>query len=143
MESVDVKIKLLRSGARVPEKAMSGDICYDIFLPEDALLESRKVTSIGTGIAIEPEPGFGLLVRDKSSMVAKNITVHGGEIDNGYRGECRIMILNSNDEDVRVFKGQKIAQVRPIRIRDINWDVTDELSDTERGNGGFGSTGMY
>jgi len=143
VKAVNIKFKRLKHGAKAPVKAFPGDLCYDIFAPDDYVLLPGNITPIPTGIAIEPEPGYGIVIRDKSSMAVRKITVHGGEIDNAYRGEIKVLMFNHNDTTVSLPAGMKIAQLRVVKSIDINFEESFELSDTERGDGGFGSTGKF
>lgn len=140
---IRICVKLLREGAIIPKKAYEGDLCYDIFAPEELFLPPNTIVPVPTGIAIEPEDGYGVIIRDKSSVAVRKVTIHGGEIDNTYRGEIKILMFNHNDVPATFSAGQKIAQLRVIRSSDIVFQEVEALSDTKRGDGGFGSSGKF
>lgn len=146
----------LDSNAIVPTCAYPGqDLGFDIFALEDTVLPYRKVTRVRTGIALQYAPWgdldfsskkkFGLLVRDRSSMSAKGITVSGGVIDSSYTGEVTIH-LTSNENDYNIKAGDKIAQLIPMEVFTgclIAGRYSDqELPNLGRGDKGFGSTGV-
>jgi dUTP pyrophosphatase len=140
-EELVLKVKLLHSMAKLPEVAHPGqDLGYDIFCLEDAWVGDDPLL-LRTGIAVEMK-GYGFLIRDRSSMAQKGVFVTGGVIDEGYRGEVKILLNKKRGENVRLIAGQKIAQLIPIRPATRAAVVSvAELSVTERGEKGFGSTG--
>jgi len=141
---VTLKVKKLHLDAILPTCSRPGeDLAFDIYALEDVVLSHGIVQRVSTGIAIEME-GFGFLVRDRSSMVyPRNILTCGGVIDRGYRGEIFInLILFGSTPEYHIQRGDKIAQIIPIRpetLVDVAW-VT-ELSDSDRGDKGYGSSG--
>jgi dUTP pyrophosphatase len=119
------------------------DSDYDLFVSQDVLLRAEDVTEAPTNLAIEYPPGYEGKIEDKSSIARKKITVFGGVIDNGYRGEHIIMMFNASKKDYLIQKGQKIAQLsirKKTPHRTFYW-TAQGLSISERGHGGFGSTG--
>jgi dUTP pyrophosphatase len=162
-----LKIKLLHPEARIPTVVHAGsDLGFDLYSIEDVLLEPGIPVKLRTGIALEGPPGWGFVLGDRSSMAAKGVTYAGGRIDAGYRGEILVCLINVNqprialaltrnsagvvtdasldqtDVGVIIRKGDKIAQISPIRVN-THFDIVavDELSDTTRGEKGFGSSG--
>src|SRR5210317_111339 len=102
----------------------------------------RKI--IGTGLKIALPEGFEAQVRPRSGLAAKHgISVLNapGTIDADYRGEVGVIIVNLSNEDFTIHPGERIAQLVVAKYEQIHWKVTEELSTTERGSGGFGSTG--
>ncbi len=126
--------------AKPPTKAYEGDLGYDLFSIEDVVLEPLKPKAIRTGIAVELPDGWGAFVKDRSSMALKGVHTLGGVIDNGYRGEIRVIMISLSDE-FRINSGDKIAQLVPVPL--VNWEVeeVEELAETERNRRGFGSSG--
>lgn len=108
---------------------------------EDAYEEAHRAT-ISTGIAVEISPGLGLFIQDRSSVSAKH-GVHrvAGVVDSSYRGEVKVALVNLSYQDFEIKKGDRIAQavISPVILAEPL--EVDELSDTARGEGGFGSTG--
>jgi len=140
---VKIKIKKLKPDATVPSYAHDGDAGMDIYSCEDVLIKAGQRTIISTGIALEFPKGYVALVWDKSGLAAKNgIKTMAGVGDSIYRGEYKIVLLNTSKQDYQVKKGDKICQIliQPIEQADI--EEVSELGDSKRGDGGFGSTGL-
>jgi dUTP pyrophosphatase len=141
-----LKVKLLSSGAKAPTVAHPGeDLGYDIYAAFTVMIEPRGHAVVPTGIAIEctsPEgKRMGALLRDKSSMAARRLTVTGGVIDAGYRGEVRVLMENLSDQPAVIRAGDKIANLIPYPVLTSEVHVVDELGDSSRKAGGFGSSG--
>ncbi|MFA6091208.1 MAG: dUTP diphosphatase [Candidatus Gracilibacteria bacterium] len=138
----DIKF-LLTDGAQVPMRAKDdlGNACYDIYALEDVILRSHQITKVKTGIRSEFSPDFMVELRPRSGLSAKGLLLSLGTIDSNYRGEWMCSFYNPNIEPYHVKAGDRIAQARPVRLCVINPEIVTELSDTERGEGGFGSTG--
>jgi len=138
-----IKIKKLNPEAKLPSYAHEGDAGLDLFSCEDKLIRAGTREIISTGIAMEYPKDYATLVWDKSGMAAKfGIKVLGGVFEHIYRGEYMIILLNTSHEDYQVKKGQKIAQllVQPIAHAEI--EEVEKLSESSRGEGRFGSTGL-
>jgi dUTP pyrophosphatase len=141
---VTVKVKKLSPDAQLPKTANPGDVAFDLYSIIDQNLDPGGRYAIPTGIALEIPTGYEGQVRPRSGLGLKyGLTVINapGTIDSGYRGEVRVTLLNLGKEPFQVKKGMRIAQlaIRPVPI--VRFIEVDELSDTERGEGGFGSTG--
>ena len=137
-----VKIKKLHPDAKIPEFAHSGDAGMDLYVPESVELLPGERKSIPLGLAFEIPHGYVGLLWDKSGLSHKNgIKSFGGVIDSGYRGEVHAGVMNLSDKTYRLEKGHKIIQllIQPIEHPEIV--EAEELSPSERGAGGFGSTG--
>jgi len=139
---MDLKIKKLHPDAIVPKYAHHNDAGMDLFSVEDCTINPGEVFKVRTGIAIELPGGYASLVWDKSGLAANHLlkTV-GGVLDAGYRGEYLINIINLGKEKYEVKKGYKIAQLLIQRVEHPTIQIVEELSDSERGANGFGSTG--
>ena len=144
-----VKAHKLHKDAKLPEKNNPSDSGHDFFLIKDAdfngevfVLESGKRKVFSTGISLELPYPFGMLLKDRSGMAVKvGIHVLAGVIDNGYRGEIKICLVNLSDKP-RVFSaGQKIAQGVMHQVPCMEIEEVDQLSNTDRGSKGFGSSG--
>jgi dUTP pyrophosphatase len=140
-----MRVKKLREGAQVPEYAHPGDAGLDLFACESVTLEPGKSAIIKTGIAIAlPENTEGQ-VRPRSGLAAKHqISVLNtpGTIDEGYRGEVGVILVNFGAEAFVVDHGMKIAQLVVKPVLRVEVETVEDLSDTQRGAGGFGSTGV-
>ncbi len=137
-----LKIKRLHPDAIVPKYAHAHDAGMDLFCVDafDILPLERK--SVPTGLALEIPAGYVGLVWDKSGLSHKNgIKTLGGVIDSGYRGEVCIGIVNLSKETFRFEKGHKITQLLIQKVEQPDIVEAEELSDSTRGEGGFGSTG--
>lgn len=138
-----LKVKKLHPDATLPTCSRPGeDLAFDLYALEDAILEYSKVQRLRTGIALEME-GFGFLVRDRSSMAfPKGILTCGGVIDRGYRGEMFVNVILLGEQEYHVQRGDKLAQIIPIRPETaVEVVEVDELSASNRGEKGYGSSG--
>jgi len=142
MPSIKIKIKRLNKDAITPSYAHEGDAGLDIRTTENYILKPGERKLFSTGLSIELPEGYVALIWDKSGIANKGIKTMGGVIEFTYRGEYKIILLNTSDQDYQINKGDKIAQllIQPIMTADII--ETIELSETQRGDGGFGSTGV-
>jgi dUTP pyrophosphatase len=137
-----VKIKKLHSDARIPSRAHPDDAGVDLYTVDPVELGPGERKSIPLGIAIEIPDGYVGLIWDKSGLSHKyGIKSFGGVIDSGYRGEVHAGVMNLSDKYFKFEKGHKIAQLLIQKIEHVIFDEAEELSDSSRGAGGFGSTG--
>lgn len=139
-----LKVKKLTKDAIIPSYAHPGDAGLDLFSVEDALLNPGESTSIKTGIAIELPERTEAQIRPKSGLALKNqITVLNspGTIDVGYRGEIIVILINHGKNAFTIAKGMKIAQMVISPLLMLDTVEVQELAETKRGTGGFGSTG--
>ena len=140
-----IKFKRLTPAARIPQFAHKGDAGADLFSDCNLVLHAGEYKVVKTGVAIVLPEGFEAQVRPRSGLAAKNgITVLNapGTIDYGYLGEIGVVLINHGTEDVSIYIGHKIAQLVVSRlVQGLDFEETDELPTTERGTGGFGSTG--
>jgi dUTP pyrophosphatase len=132
--------------AREPERAHEHDAGYDLRAAEDARIGPGERTSVGTGIAVAIPEGFAGLVLPRSGLAARHgITLPNapGLIDAGYRGEVRVLLLNTDPrEEFEVAAGDRIAQLVVVRGEEIEFEEASELDETARAAGGFGSSGL-
>jgi dUTP pyrophosphatase len=140
-----VKIKKLHPDAIMPSYAHEGDSGMDIYSVEDKYIIRGESELIKCGISTEFPIGYEIQVRPKSGLALKNgLTVLNtpGTIDAGYRGELCVILMNHGLGGYEVKKGQKVAQIVVAPVIHAELELVDELSDTERAEGGFGSTGL-
>lgn len=142
----EIKVKKLRENAVVPKIATSGSAAADLYacIDEEVTVFAGKSTVIPVGIAIAVPEGYGAFIFARSGLGIK----HGiaprncvGVIDSDYRGEICVGLQNSSDEDYVIKPNDRIAQMAIMPVMPAKYVLCDELSDTERGEGGFGSTG--
>jgi dUTP pyrophosphatase len=143
-----IEIKYINeSSNKNPVYAKVGDSGFDLRANEGGTLKPLERTLVGTGLYFELPDGYDLQIRPRSGMAYKNgITVLNtpGTVDTGYRGEIKVLLVNISNEDFTWEKGERIAQgVIAHRISSDLGDLIEvtELTETERGSGGFGSTG--
>ena len=144
-----LKVKKLSSEANLPEKNNGSDSGYDFHVLKDEdfdgevfVLEAGKRKLFSTGISLELPAGYGMLLKDRSSVAVRDgLHVLAGVIDNGYRGEVKICLANLSDKAHVFTKGQKIAQGVLHQVPVCKVEEIQELSETKRGEKGFGSSG--
>jgi len=138
-------VKKLSKDAIVPSYAHSGDSGMDLFANEAAELQPGERKLVRTGIAVAVPKGFEAQVRPKSGIALKDgISVLNtpGTVDSGYRGEVGVILINLGSKAQKIEKGKKIAQMIISRVEEASVEVVEELDETRRGSGGFGSTGV-
>lgn len=121
--------------------AKPGDAGLDLRCLEDITLNPGETMTIPTGVAIELPAGFQGEIRGRSSLNARGILSHLGTVDSGYRGELKVVLTNLTQKGQTFEAGQRIAQLVIMPYHRALLTQTEELSETERGAGGFGSTG--
>ena len=128
-----------------PRKAHEDDAAFDLRSRVDAVIPSGKITLVPTGVFMELPVGYEAQVRPRSGLALKHgITVLNtpGTIDAGYRGEVGVILINAGPADFTVARGDRIAQMVVQKLADVELVGAEQLSDTNRGTGGFGSTGV-
>lgn len=142
---MQIKVKKLRENAQLPFKATEGSAGADLFalLEEDAVIKGESQLMIPTGIAAEIPNGHVGLVFIRSSVGKRGVALANGVgvIDADYRGEVHISLINHSKNDFIIKSGDRIAQLVIMPICAAEYSFDENLSDTERGAGGFGSTG--
>ena len=142
-----MKVKIVnRSGREVPAYATALSAGMDLRACLDApvTLAPLERTLVPTGLFIALPPGFEAQVRPRSGLAAKHgVTVLNtpGTIDADYRGEIKVILVNLSSTPFDIVPGERIAQMVVARHERVEWEETDSLDETERGAGGFGSTG--
>jgi dUTP pyrophosphatase len=138
-----IKIKKLSEDAIPPRYANPGDAGMDFYSNEEITISPNERRLISTGISMAIPEGYVGLIWDKSGLANKHgLKTMAGVIDAGYRGEVKILVHNLGDQEYRIEKGKKIAQmlIQPVEQKELL--EVDGLDQTERGEGGFGSTGL-
>lgn len=137
-----VKVKLLHQDAKIPEYKHPGDSGMDIRSVETIRINHCESVGVHTGVAVELPEGFELQARPRSGLARKGIVAEFGTIDNQYRGELIATITNHSMIPFTIEKGDRIAQLVLQPTYKATMVQVDELSNTARGEGGFGSTGI-
>ncbi len=135
-----IKAKKLNKDAIVPVHLLHGDAGLDLHSVIDVTLNSGERLAVPTGLAFELPEGYVSLIWDKSGLALRNgIKTMGGVIEYTYRGEYKIILLNTTNTPFHIKKGDKIAQMLVQPIMSVDVEEVEELSETERGLHGFGS----
>ncbi|HBF2862348.1 TPA: deoxyuridine 5'-triphosphate nucleotidohydrolase [Clostridioides difficile] len=166
--SINIKVKKLNQDAIVPSYAKEGDSGIDLYTLKDTVIPAKSTVAISTGIALEIPYGYEMQVRPRSGISLKGMlftrdatvcdkeqlkkqirkafvvhpTVRLGTIDSGYRGEIKIITYNEENFEILISKNTKLAQGVFQQVPRAILKVVDELTSSERGNSGFGSTGI-
>ena len=140
-----LKVRRLDAGARLPTRAYPGDAGLDLYALEDVVLGPGERAPVRTGIAVEIPEGQAGLVLPRSGLAAKHgiaLVNAPGLIDAGYRGEVRVLLLNTDrTEPFAISGGERVAQLVLVRVETPAVVEVEELALSERGAGGFGSSG--
>jgi dUTP pyrophosphatase len=139
-----IRLQKLHPDAVLPHYAHGPeeDAGMDLRAVERVVLSPGVPQAVPTGIAIELPPGSEAQVRPRSGMALKHsLTANFGTIDPGYRGEIRVVMFNLGRADYVIEKGDRIAQLVVARYEPVEWQEGDDLGESQRGAGGFGSSG--
>ena len=143
---ISIKIKKIKENAVIPKYAHEGDAGVDLYSTEDYLLKPGERILVSTGIQIAIPKCYEAQIRPKSGLALKeglSIVNTPGTIDSPYRGEICIIAINLGQQDIKIEAGKKVAQMVFNKIEEAGFEEVDELDDTKRGAGGFGSTGHH
>lgn len=138
-----MKLKILKNGAKLV-KGTNNSAGYDVVASEDITLKPWQSSMVSTNLFIEIEEGYEGQLRSRSSLSTKHrlILLNGiGTIDSDYRGEVKVPLLNLGNEEYQINKGDRIAQLVFNKLVDVEQLDVERLEESERGKGGFGSTG--
>ncbi len=139
---MELKIKKLHPEAKMPTYAHHNDAGMDLYAVEETIIPAQGRVLVPTGLAMAIPDGYVGLVWDKSGISYKaGLKVIGGVADAGYRGEIFVGIMNTTDEEYIFAKGDKVAQMLIQKVEQPTLLEVDELDETARGEGAFGSTG--
>lgn len=152
-----IKIKKLTDDAIIPHRSREGDACFDLYSINDYVVLGRSKTTIPTGIAIELPVEYEAEIRPRSGIslngleckcfdidefVVADIDVIQGTIDSNYRGQINIIVRKNSNCDIVIPKYTKLAQMKINHVPDVKLVEVEELSDSNRGTNGFGSSGI-
>ena len=134
---------MLDPGAYMPTRAHETDAGLDLYSPEKVVVFSGDNVCIDTGVHVEIPAGYVGMIKSKSGLNVKHNITSEGVIDAGYTGSMVVKLYNHGNHHVQIEKGQKISQLVILPIVTPVPVLVDSLEETERGNGGFGSTGAF
>ncbi|MBI5306499.1 dUTP diphosphatase [Candidatus Wolfebacteria bacterium] len=138
-----IKIQKIDFDAIIPNYANESDAGLDLYSVEDVILKPGERHAVKTGIKMEIPEGYVGLIWDKSGLAVKNgAKTMAGVVDAGYRGEIKIVLINLGEEDFVIKKNSKIAQMLIQKIEHPKIEIVSELNESQRGENGFGSTGL-
>lgn len=132
---------VLDDGAYMPEKAHEADAGFDLRTPGKVIIPPKSARIITTGVHVEIPFGYVGFLKSKSGLNVKNGILCEGVIDSGYTGSIVAKLYNHGREEKVFEKGDKITQIVILPIPDVEMELVYRLENTERGNGGFGSSG--
>lgn len=145
LQAAPVSVKVInKSDNPLPKYETLGSAGMDVSSSEDLILHPGFVVSVPTGLYFEIPKGYEIQVRSRSGIAYKNgvfVINSPGTIDSDYRGEIRVLLTTVCNGPFEIKKGDRIAQIVLQPVTRIEFEEVEELSDTERGSGGFGSTG--
>ena len=138
-----IKIKLLTPSAQLPTRSTEGSAAFDLYASEHIAIEAGGVSRVPVGLAVEIPVGFYADLRLRSGFASKNSAAlcSSGVVDSDYRGEVMIPVINHGREMIVISVGDRIGQMLILPVPETEIAQVEELTDTVRGNGGFGSTG--
>lgn len=140
----NIKIRKINNKARIPRIATSGSACFDLSVCEDILITNGRLVRAKTGLMFEIPTGYHVEIYSRSGIASRGVIIPNSPaiIDSDYRGEIIINLYGLFVNRIEAFgRGSRIAQARLVRNEPTKFQVVSKLSDTKRGEGGFGSTG--
>ncbi len=145
---LEIKINSLNKDVSIPsyETDTSAGLDLKAYLPEGSIqIKPKEIKLIGTGLYFEIPEGFEVQIRPRSGLAFKNgisVLNSPGTIDSDYRGEIKILLINHGSKIFNIDHEMRIAQMVVAKYERVQFKIVDKLSDSKRGSGGFGSTGI-
>lgn len=142
-EECVVRFKRLHENAKLPTQGKYGDAGWDLYAPVTLGIPALEPVLVPLGFACQLPHGWELQVRPRSGLSSAGLQVSFGTVDSGYRGELKVVVtfINKQSQYYQIEAGQRIAQAVIKRVPAVRWVESAELDDSQRGHGGFGSTG--
>ncbi|GAA8950280.1 dUTP diphosphatase [Helicobacter pylori] len=140
-----IKIQKIHPNALIPEYQTEGSSGFDLHAVEEVMIKSHSVGLVKIGICLSLEVGYELQVRTRSGLALNHqvmVLNSPGTVDNDYRGEIKVILANLSDKDFKVQVGDRIAQGVVQKTYKAEFTECEQLDETSRGSGGFGSTGV-
>lgn len=138
---IQLKVTRLLPQAKLPSKAHASDLGWDLYTAAAYQLAPQQLARLSTGIAIEFPEWTGGIIKDRSSLAAKGLHCLAGVIDPGYRGEIQIICINLGPTTIELAVGDRCAQMLLFNAQPADLAEVEQLAASQRGSGGFGSTG--
>lgn len=135
-----MKFKRLSETAKLPTKGTTNSAGWDIYSDETKTIHYNSKELISTNLSYEIPSGYVLVIKDRSSVANKDLTTNAGVLDSDYRGNIKVMLRNNTGHNLHINKGDKIAQFLLLAVPEAEVVESNELKNSERGIGGFGST---
>lgn len=145
MEKIKIRIEQIDKELPLPKFATKGSVAVDLYSAETLTLNPSEFRKISTGIKVAVPEGYEGQVRPRSGLAVKHgisIVNTPGTLDSDYRGILYVILINHGTDYFHIKKGDRIAQLVVNKIELFDWELTDGLDETERGEGGFGHTGV-
>lgn len=142
---MQVKLKKLHPEAKIPSYQSKGASGFDFCSIEKKVIKAGEWELVKTGLAFEIAEGYELQVRPRSGLALKNgisVLNSPGTVDSDYRGEICVILINHSKVDFSIEVGDRIAQGVIAKVEQVGFELVENLSDTQRGEGGFGSSGI-
>jgi dUTP pyrophosphatase len=140
---LDIKIKLLNKDSKIPTYSHEGDACFDLYANKSVTIYPRQITKVPLGIASEIPEGYRVDIVPRSGLAQEGISIANtpGTVDYKFRGEWCVLMYSISGNVKHIEKGDRVAQGRLEKCVYCDFNVVEELTETDRGVGGFGSTG--
>lgn len=136
-----MKMKLLTESAKLPTRGDEGAAGFDMYASADICISPWSRALIPTGVAMQIPPSHYGRIAPRSSMAVKGYDIGAGVIDSSYRGEIKVLLINSTDKEVKITTHDRVAQIIFEQCFVFDLCVSESLEDSSRGSNGFGSTG--
>lgn len=140
---MQLRVKKLHPDAVIPKYHLDGDAAVDLAALEEVHLQPQELVKIKTGLAIALPKGHAGIIKDRSGLASQGLHVLGGVIDENYRGEWIIIMMNLAKEPILIQKGQRCAQIIVCAVPKLIVEEVSELDETNRGEARFGSSGTH
>lgn len=137
-----LRVQLVHPNARAPQRMSSGAAGYDLCACEDAIVPARGIACVSTGVCVSIPNDTYARVAPRSGLACKGIDVGAGVVDSDYRAPICVILYNHTETDKAFNVGDRIAQLVLEVIKTPNVEIVSALDSTDRGTGGFGSTGL-
>lgn len=142
MEKIEkIGVKLIHPDAKIPKRQREGDACFDIYSIESTWISPGVTADVRCGVACEIPAGYKIMINGRSGLAKKGIFCHVGTIDENYKGELGVILVNLTSESYKIEIGDRVGQISLQKVTSTEFVQVEELSDSNRGTQGFGSSG--
>jgi len=137
-----LEICKLHPNAATPTYGTAGAACFDLYAAETTTIPPRGRAAVTTGLAVALEPGYGIEIHGRSGLAFRHgIIAFGGQVDSDFRGPVQVLLINTSDQEYTIEQGDRVAQGRVVYSPRVTFIECEQLTLTERGQAGYGSTG--